>query len=112
MEPFVIGSLWGNLSDNNEATLVSSGATFRIEDRLEDVWGEVSAGVSLFNQPPTRVCLPRQTSPLAPMSAASAARPACVSAGRATALPFPTRHKAQAQAPALLHEARATKGRA
>ena len=49
MEPFVIGSLWGNLSDNNEATLVSSGTTFRIEDHLEDVWGEVSAGVNLFN---------------------------------------------------------------
>jgi outer membrane autotransporter protein len=49
MEPFVIGSLWGNLSDNNEATLISSGTTFRIEDNLEDLWGEVSAGVNLFN---------------------------------------------------------------
>ena len=49
MEPFVIGSLWGNLSDNNEATLVSSGTTFRIEDNLEDLWGEVSAGVNFFN---------------------------------------------------------------
>ena len=49
MEPFVIGSLWGNLSDNNEATLISSGTTFRIEDQLEDMWGEVSAGVNFFN---------------------------------------------------------------
>ena len=28
MEPFVIGSLWGNLSDDNQATLVSTGTTF------------------------------------------------------------------------------------
>jgi len=26
MEPFVIGSLWGNLSDDNKGTLVSTGA--------------------------------------------------------------------------------------
>ncbi len=49
MEPFVIGSLWGNLSDNNEATLVSSGTTFHIEDNVDDLWGEVSAGVNFFN---------------------------------------------------------------
>ena len=49
MEPFVIGSLWGNLSDNNEATLVSTGTTFHLQDQLEDVWGEVSAGVNFFN---------------------------------------------------------------
>ena len=49
MEPFVIGSLWGNLSDNNEATLVSTGTTFHLEDNLEDVWGEASAGVHFFN---------------------------------------------------------------
>jgi len=49
MEPFVIGSLWGNLSDNNQATLVSSGTTFRFQDDLQDVWGEVSAGVNFFN---------------------------------------------------------------
>ncbi|ODS04157.1 hypothetical protein AUC71_05585 [Methyloceanibacter marginalis] len=40
MEPFVTGSLWGNLTDDNSATLVSTGRTFRFEDQLEDVWGE------------------------------------------------------------------------
>jgi len=49
MEPFVIGSLWGNLSDNNQATLVSTGNTFRYQDNLQDAWGEVSAGVNFFN---------------------------------------------------------------
>jgi Autotransporter beta-domain/Autochaperone Domain Type 1 len=49
MEPFVIGSLWGNLTDDNSATLVSTGRTFRFEDQLDDVWGEVSAGVNFFN---------------------------------------------------------------
>ncbi len=49
MEPFVTGSLWGNLTGDNSATLVSTGRTFRFEDRLEDVWGEVSAGVNVFN---------------------------------------------------------------
>jgi Autotransporter beta-domain/Autochaperone Domain Type 1 len=49
MEPFVIGSLWGNLTDDNSATLVSTGRTFRFEDQLQDVWGEISAGVNFFN---------------------------------------------------------------
>ena len=49
MEPFVIGSLWGNLCDNNQATLTSTGTTFRFQDNLQDVWGEVSAGVNFFN---------------------------------------------------------------
>jgi autotransporter family porin len=49
MEPFVIGSLWGNLSGDNQATLTASGTTFRFEDNLDDVWGEVSAGVNFFN---------------------------------------------------------------
>jgi autotransporter family porin len=49
MEPFVIGSLWGNFTGDNQATLVSSGRSFRFEDELEDVWGEVSAGVNFFN---------------------------------------------------------------
>jgi hypothetical protein len=44
MEPFLIGSLWGNLSGDNEATLVSTGTLFHLEDDLEDLWGEVSAG--------------------------------------------------------------------
>ncbi|MGI8853845.1 MAG: autotransporter outer membrane beta-barrel domain-containing protein [Methyloceanibacter sp.] len=49
VEPFVIGSLWGHLSGDNQVTLVSSGTTFRFEDDLDDVWGEVSAGVNFFN---------------------------------------------------------------
>ncbi len=36
-------------SDNNSATLVSTGRTFRFEDQLDDFWGEVSAGVNVFN---------------------------------------------------------------
>ena len=50
MEPFVIGSVWGNLSgDTNSATLISSGTAFRLNDQLDDVWSEVSAGVNFFN---------------------------------------------------------------
>lgn len=49
MEPFVTGSLWGNFTDDNQAKLVSSGSTFRFQDDLDDVWGEVSAGVNFFN---------------------------------------------------------------
>jgi len=49
MEPFVIGSLWGNLTDDNSATLVSNGRTFSFQDDLEDVWGEISGGVNFFN---------------------------------------------------------------
>ena len=48
MEPFVLGSLWGNLSDDNQPTLVSTGTTFKLEDNLQDVWGEVSAGGELL----------------------------------------------------------------
>jgi len=49
MEPFVIGSVWGNFTDDNQATLVSTGRTFRFQDDLDDVWGEVSGGVNFFN---------------------------------------------------------------
>ncbi len=38
-----------NLSDDDQATLVSTGTTFHLEDNLHDVWGEVSAGVNFFN---------------------------------------------------------------
>jgi outer membrane autotransporter protein len=49
VEPFVIGSVWGHLSDDeNNATLVSNGTTFAFSDDLPDVWGEVSVGVNLF----------------------------------------------------------------
>jgi autotransporter family porin len=37
-----------NLTDDNQATLSSSGTRFLIEDDLNDAWGEVSAGVNLF----------------------------------------------------------------
>jgi outer membrane autotransporter protein len=50
MEPFVIASVWGNLGgDTNSATLISTGTTFPLQDELDDVWGEVSAGVNFFN---------------------------------------------------------------
>jgi outer membrane autotransporter protein len=67
MEPFVIGSLWGNLSDDNKVTLVSSGTTFRLEDDLDDVWGEVSAGVNFFN--------PSEAAALRAASASASATP-------------------------------------
>ena len=37
MQPFVIGSLWGTLSDDNKATLVSTGTSFTLKDDLQDV---------------------------------------------------------------------------
>ncbi|HEY6669601.1 MAG TPA: hypothetical protein VI075_01555 [Methyloceanibacter sp.] len=35
--------------NDNQATLVSTGTTFILKDNLQDVWGEVSAGVNFFN---------------------------------------------------------------
>ena len=49
MEPFVIGSLWSNLSGDNQVRLISNGTSFRLEDDPEETWGEVSAGVNFFN---------------------------------------------------------------
>ncbi len=49
MEPFLIASLWGNFTDDNSARLVSNGTTLQFNDDLDDVWGELSAGVNLFN---------------------------------------------------------------
>jgi outer membrane autotransporter protein len=49
IEPFLIASLWGNFTDNNSVRLVSNGTTFSLNDVLDDVWGELSAGVNLFN---------------------------------------------------------------
>ena len=49
MEPFVIGSLWSNLSDDNDATVVSNNTTFKFTDKPEDVWSVLSAGVNFFN---------------------------------------------------------------
>jgi len=49
MEPFVIGSVWGHLSGENQATVTSTGTTFRFEDEPDDVWGVASAGVNFFS---------------------------------------------------------------
>ena len=49
MEPFVAGSLWGNLGGDHNATLTSGRREFRFVDEPEDVWGEVSGGVNFFN---------------------------------------------------------------
>ena len=48
MEPFVIGSVWSHLSGDNQATLTSNGASFRLEDDPQDTWAEVSGGVNFF----------------------------------------------------------------
>jgi autotransporter family porin len=49
MEPFVVGSVWGSLSGDHNATLTSTGREFQFVDETDDVWGEVSAGVNFFN---------------------------------------------------------------
>ena len=49
MEPIVIASAWGNLTGDNRATLSSGGTTFALDDDLNDIWGEVSGGVNVFN---------------------------------------------------------------
>jgi autotransporter family porin len=49
MEPFVIGSVWGNLSGDNQATLTSTGTTFQFTDDPDDAWAVISAGVNFFN---------------------------------------------------------------
>jgi outer membrane autotransporter protein len=48
MEPFVIGSVWGNLSGDNKAHLTSFGTSFAFTDDLTDAWGVVSTGVNFF----------------------------------------------------------------
>jgi autotransporter family porin len=50
MEPFVIGSVWGHLSGENEATVTSLGTRFGpFTDEPADVWGEISTGVNFFS---------------------------------------------------------------
>jgi outer membrane autotransporter protein len=50
MEPFVIGSVWGHLSGENQATVTSLGTRFGpFTDEPDDVWGEVSTGVNFFS---------------------------------------------------------------
>ena len=48
IEPFVVGSLWGDLSGDNKATVTSSGTGFGFTDKGDDVWGVVSGGLNLF----------------------------------------------------------------
>lgn len=48
-EPFLIGSVWGLLSDDSSAKLTSMGNTFVFTDEPDDVWGEISGGVNFFN---------------------------------------------------------------
>ena len=49
MEPFIIASAWSNLTGDNQATLSSGGTTFALDDDLNDIWGEMSGGVNVFN---------------------------------------------------------------
>ncbi len=49
LEPFIIGSVWGNLNGDNRATLVSNDTTFRLTDEVQDVWGVISGGLNIFN---------------------------------------------------------------
>ncbi|MGH6804257.1 MAG: autotransporter domain-containing protein [Methyloceanibacter sp.] len=49
MEPFVIGSVWGNLSGDNKATVTSLGTSFQFTDEPDDVWGVASTGVNFFS---------------------------------------------------------------
>ncbi len=50
MEPFVIGSVWSNLSGENKATLTSLDTTFvDFTDTPDRLWGVVSAGVNFFS---------------------------------------------------------------
>jgi hypothetical protein len=49
MEPFVVASLWGDLAGDRTAKLTSNDVSFTFEDDPQDVWGEVSAGLNVFN---------------------------------------------------------------
>src|SRR5262245_58924224 len=49
VEPFLIGSVWHEFEDSNNARLWSSGTLFSLADNFQDTWGEVSAGINLFN---------------------------------------------------------------
>jgi outer membrane autotransporter protein len=51
MQPFVVGSLWGNFSDDdNKVRFVSFNTVFpTYADEVPEVWGEVSLGVNFFN---------------------------------------------------------------
>jgi outer membrane autotransporter protein len=48
IEPFVVGSLWGDVSGDNKATL-TFGTSFGFTDKGDDVWGVVSGGLNLFD---------------------------------------------------------------
>lgn len=55
VEPFLIGSVWGNFTDTNKATLISNGSTFGLEDEIDDIWGEVAVGLNVFPTPESAV---------------------------------------------------------
>jgi len=51
VEPFVIGSVWGDFSDDNSAAVTSLGTPFGpFTDDGDDVWGVLSAGINGFAQ--------------------------------------------------------------
>jgi autotransporter family porin len=79
-EPFVVGSLWGTLSDAHHASLVSNGRRYDFYDTPEDVWGVVSGGVNFFNPARPR-CSQRWNTPSPNRRRASASRPACATTG-------------------------------
>ena len=49
LEPFLIASVWSNLSGENNASVLSSNTTFEFVDEPEDVWTVLSAGANVFN---------------------------------------------------------------
>ena len=50
VEPFVVGSVWGNFSGDNKATVTSLGTTFGpFKDEGDDVWGVLSGGLNVFS---------------------------------------------------------------
>ena len=49
LEPFLIASVWSNLSGENNASVISSNTTFEFVDEPEDVWTVLSAGANVFN---------------------------------------------------------------
>ena len=51
IEPFVTGSIWGDFSGKNSASLTSLGTGLgAFTDEGDDVWGVVSGGLNAFSQ--------------------------------------------------------------
>jgi outer membrane autotransporter protein len=50
VEPFVVGSVWGDFSGDNKATVNSLGTVFGpFKDKGDDVWGVVLGGLNIFS---------------------------------------------------------------